>query len=170
MGVVLELGQNLLRASGNFSHAERYSEYVCKGQRPGSDTSTPEQHRAPAGKAMDAAVKRYRPMILLAEDNGDGKSFSERAAWERNIRFGRSTRIRATVVGWTALSRLWEPNRLVRYADDFLGIHSDLLIASVRLNIDEGGQIAELELVRPEAFSPETVSQGSGSVDWKFLE
>jgi prophage tail gpP-like protein len=154
-GVALKLGENLLGASGTFSMRERHSEYRVKGALTGSDLTTPEQHSAPAAAVTDGGVPRYRPLILIGEDNGDPAVFGARAMWERNVRYGRAVRIEATVAGWLPAGQLWAPNTLVRYTDAFMGLDDDLLIVGVKFTVDDGGVLAGLSLTRREALDVE---------------
>ena len=152
VGTALVKGQNIERASGQFSHKDRYSRYIIKGQAPGSEYSTPEHNAQTKAVAEDKAVLRHRPLIILAEA-GDGATYADRAKWERNIRAGRASRVSCTVTGWEHADGLWLPNRLVRVRDDFLGVDGDLIIAQVVLSLDaDAGSQTQLELCRREAF------------------
>lgn len=151
-GAALVLGQNLKSASGTFTTRDRYSAYTVKGTMPGTDLTTPEQHASPSAAALDEGVTRYRPLVVVAEDNGDPSVLADRAAWERNVRYGRAARVDAVVQGWRAGRGLWTPNTLVRYQDSFMGLDGDLLIANARLTLDGEGFSAQLALTRREAF------------------
>lgn len=152
VGTALVKGQNIERASGQFSHKDRYAKYIIKGQTPGSDDSTPEHNAQTKAVAEDNAVRRYRPLIVIAEQ-GDNSTYSDRAKWERNVRAGKASRVVYTVSGWKhAGGELWRPNRLVQVQDDFLGVDGELLIAQVSITLNEGGSLTELELCRREAF------------------
>lgn len=156
IGAMLRLGENIKSASGTFTVRDRYSHYIVKGTMPGSDTTDPLQHTSPSATARDEGVTRYRPLVVVAEDNGDPAVLNTRAIWERNVRYGRATRIEVAVAGWYAGKTLWAPNRLVRYEDSFMGVADDLLIASVRLSLDDQeGFMSALSLTRREAFDVE---------------
>ena len=111
--------------------------------------------------ARDPGIKRYRPLIVHAEDAGDNGSFARRARWEANVRQGRARRATYTLAQWRANGKLWKPNQLVRVRDAFLGLDETLLVAEVRFKLDDqGGSESELSVVRREAFElipfPET--------------
>lgn len=166
MGTALVLGENVLAASGGFSMRDRHSEYRVKGSMPGSDFTAPEQHAEPAAAALDAGVPRYRPLVVVAEENGDTGTLAARAVWERNVRYGRAVRIGYTVTGWRAGGELWAPNRRVRVRDAFLGVDEELLIAAVTFTLDEqGGEIAQVSVTRPEAFDVEPLAVSAGAGD-----
>lgn len=151
-GVTLAKGINIEQSQGQFSHRDRHSQYIVKGQSPGSDfAAAPEHHTQTRATATDGAVTRYRPLIIIA-DQGDGGTYADRAVWERNVRAGKGSRVTCTVTGWTHAGGLWQPNTLVRVQDDWIGIDSDLIIARVRFSLSESGSVTDLELCRPEAF------------------
>jgi prophage tail gpP-like protein len=158
----LELGKNILSASGQFSWRDRHSDYTIKGQSSGTDEWSGEQAAHPTAKAKDSAIARYRPLIVVGEDNGDPTTYARRAEWERNVRYGKSARVTATVNGWGSGGQVWRPNRMVQYVDAFMGVNEVLIIARVRLSLDDSGERAELELTRREAYDVEPLSAEDG--------
>lgn len=149
-------GVNIKAASGEFSLRERYSKYIIKGQDRGSDANadTPETHVQVKTEAIDTFVTRYRPLIVLAENRGEHATYKDRAAWERNVRRGRSSRATVIVQGFrNASGALWAPNTMVHIKSPWLGADADLLIVSVSFLLDEqGGSRTELRLAGREAF------------------
>lgn len=148
---------NIKAASGEFSLNERFSEYITKGQRRGTDddVGTPELLSSPSGQVTDPGVKRYRPLIVLAEDQGTKTTFEQRAAWERNVRIGNALSVRATVFGWLdqgEKGKLWAINRLVKIVDRWLWLDDTLLIAGVSFYRGPRGTLTYLELTNPAAF------------------
>jgi len=152
----IEVGENVKSASAYYDHSSRYSEYTVKASDTGDDFTTPEQNAEPKGVAQDTHIKRYRPMISIAEDNADSKQCKQRAEWERNIRIGRSASFEYVVNDWYNSAGLWEPNKLITVIDKVHGINAKLLIASVRYSIDEsGGTLTSLRVTRPDAYDVE---------------
>lgn len=153
IGTALVKGVNIERASGTFSHKERFSQYIVKGQAPGGDSfSDPKHHAQLKASAADAQVKRYRPLIVYAEQ-GDGTTYADRAVWERNVRAGRAARLQITVTGWEHTpGNIWLPNRMVSVQDDYIGVDMELIIARCTYLLDEGGSRTNLELCLREAF------------------
>jgi prophage tail gpP-like protein len=149
-------GENILSARGDFSLRERFSTYLIKGQDRGSDDNAdaPEAHTQVNATATDAYVKRYRPLIVLAEDKGAHATYKQRAEWERNVRRGRSARATVQVVGWRNVTgKLWRANTLVRLKSTYLGADANLLIVGGAFVLNESeGMITELSLVGREAF------------------
>jgi len=146
-------GKNILRADGDFNVADRFSDYIIKGQAQGDDNTHGAAVAHPSASSKDAGVTRYRPLIVLAEDQGGNATFAERALWERNVRAGRGTRATITVNGWTAGGELWQPNTIARLTSPLLGADHELLITSVRFTLDDrSGALTTLELARPAAY------------------
>jgi prophage tail gpP-like protein len=149
-------GVNILYARGDFSMRERFSTYYIKGQDRGSDddADSPENHTQVSATANDSFVKRYRPLIVLAEDKGAHATFKQRAEWERNVRRGRSARATVRVNGWRNVSGdLWRANTMVHLNSPYLGADVDLLIVGGTYIKDESqGEVTELSLVGREAF------------------
>lgn len=153
-------GENIIEASGAASLQGRFSEYIVKGQSQGDDFVFGAEAAAPEGRAKDPNVGRFRPLVVLAEDQGDAAVFQDRARWEASSRAGKARRAAITVQGWKHAGGLWSPNTLVRVLDDFIGINREMLIVSVVFRKDERGTVTRLSLARPEAFQllaiPET--------------
>lgn len=145
-------GVNIKRARGKFDWKERFSHYVVKGQHRGTDNGSPGDAAGPGGDATDTVVDRYRPIVVLAEDQGHIATLKQRAEWEKNVRIGRANRATVTVQGWKHAAGLWRPNYLVRLRSPLLYADLDLLIAAVTYKLDSSGTTTELELCRPEAF------------------
>lgn len=153
----LEEGKNIKAIRGQFSHKERFSEIHVKGQTQGSDTESASVTTGWKGNAQDAEIKRYRPLLVMAEGQANTKQCQERAAWEKSTRAGKGHRATVTVTGWRqgekSTSPLWDINTLVFVNSSTLKIRETLLVSGVIFTVEEnGGHITELTLVRPEAF------------------
>lgn len=148
----LVFGETVKGAEGEFNDTDRFSHYTVKGQRPGADFLSAEQVVGPKGSARDNSMGRYRPLIIMAEDAGDEGSFTTRARWEANMRFGRARRATYIVQGWRARGLLWKPNAMTHVRDAFIGIDGDMLIAAVDHKLDEQGSETRIAVTRREAF------------------
>lgn len=139
-------GQNILAAEGTFSWTERYSEYHIKGQSRKSHDDK--------GKSADAVISRYRPLIVLAEDQAQDATAQERADWEKTVRAGRSNRATVTVQGWRQGEGLplWRANLRVPLVSNLLRANGELLINAVRYRLSDVGARSELQLADPRAF------------------
>ncbi len=146
-------GENILAASGTFSQKDRFSLYRVKGENCGSDFSTPEQNAQTTAEVSDTQVKRYRPLVILSEQQGDVTVLKKRADWEKNVRAGRGSRVKATVQGWKYNDMLWKHNLLVTVRSDYLRVNRDMIVSTVSFTLGEDGTKTQLSLCLPEAFS-----------------
>ncbi|MCU1276552.1 MAG: bacteriophage Mu, partial [bacterium] len=151
-GIALERGVNVLRGKLQFSFKERFSKYIVKGQGQSNDQLWGEATRLKA-ETTDPAVARYRPLIVIAEDLVDGAALKRRAAWEANVRAGKSAQLAYKVQGWSyGAGTLWQPNTIVHVTDPWLRTDADLLVKNVTFNLDDGGSVTELALTPPQTF------------------
>jgi prophage tail gpP-like protein len=177
-GMNLQQGVNIISGSGNLDTSQRFSLYVVKSQTAsspaydlapddGDDNSPIEvdggddaQTIHVEAKATDSGVTRYRPMVVVAETGSTSMSATARATWEANMRLGRSASAAVTVRGWrqgtSERSSLWRPNLLVHVLASFLRMDGDMLIRQVTYRrTPSEGTVCDLDLVSPQAFSPE---------------
>ena len=132
---------------------DRFSTYVAKGQAAGTDFFNGTAASQVSAKATDLLVTRYRPLVLLGENQDVAASLQQRVQWEANVRAARSTEVEVTVQGWAHPDGLWQPNSLVRLVHEPLRIDADLLITSVTFELSEAGSLAQLSLTRADAFT-----------------
>lgn len=150
----LELGENILSASGQFSSRDRFTHYVIHGQTAGDNFSFAGAVAHLIGRADDdrwTDKDRYRPTVIDAEVK-DKDDCDRRAWWQRNTAYGRSHGIVYTVRGWRHAKGLWQPNFLVPVSDRWMGIDEDLLIVSTQFLLDKQGERAEIQVMPKEAF------------------
>ena len=150
--VGLEQGVNLLRLTPELSQAERYSEYIVKGQ--GRAVHGKKSH-ALKDTVKDTAITRHRPLIILAEDHNDGHTPHERAVHEQITRMGKGNRMSARVQGWRQKTggALWLPGLLVSVDSDYCRYHGELRIARVvYIKSENEGTVCDLELADAHAF------------------
>lgn len=168
-GSALVQGVNVLHAALIISWKERYSQITVKGQGKGTADVYGDQVAHGKASVTDDSIGRYRPLIVIAEQHGQGPTFAARAAWERNVRRGRGTRATVRVQGWTypdasagGARVLWRPNRLVETQLPYLGLQQDLLIAKCVYTMDErAGSFTELHLADASAFELLTGVRGT---------
>lgn len=160
-------GENILSITRKRNQQDRFSQYIVKGQQSGlaavpggnvevisADGAVTSRAAAPAsGKATDAGITRYRPLLLISEGEASGQSPATRALWEATVRAGRGLRVEVTVQGWRqGNGELWRPNLFVPVKSPKLFLDDTLLIASCAYACNEGGTITTLSLARPDAF------------------
>lgn len=151
----LAYGNNILACETSFDMRERMSLYVVKGQAEALDGYTETSAMVgPEGRAVDSAVKRYRPKLVVGENQSYELSLNERAAWEKKIAAARAARATYTVADWYADGKtLWQPNTLVWVADSLGGLNQEMLIVGVEMIRNRtDGAITRLELALPGAF------------------
>lgn len=149
----LVYGSNLISVSCRFSGADRFSEYVCRGQRAGTATIDADAAQLVNGTATDN-VSRHRRLVLQPDGRTDAAACKARAEWEMLTRWGRSTSITAVVPGWlTSEGAVWAINQVVRVRVPPALIDDDFLIVEARLSRDLTGTKTELTLQPPEAFA-----------------
>lgn len=148
----LELGQNTRSAQGRFSMRDRFSQYRFLSQGIGWNERNGEASAHIVGQAEDL-LPRFRPTTTLAEDASTPEAIRRRAEWQRNVAYGRSMQVTYTVAGWRHDAGLWEPNRLVRIVDAWMGLDGVWwLISAVRFRLDENGSRTEITVMPKEAF------------------
>lgn len=153
-GAKLQLGDNIERASATFSCRERFSEYVVVGKDNDVGFEDAAQTAHVKASARDAGVRRYRPVLIVADDDGPQMDCQAHADWQRNTHFGRNRGIVYTVRGWREKlgGAIWEPNTRVRVIDGYMGIDDERIVTEVRLRIDGNGKYSELQVMPKEAI------------------
>ena len=112
----------------------------------------------------DPQISRYRPMVIIADDNLTGTSGYQRAMWEMKRNNAESKKATAKVQGWQRDDgSLWLPNELVVLDAPDLGIEGEeRLIVDVEFSLDDqGGTVTTLTLMHRDAFDepPETLDE-----------
>ncbi|MCW5666470.1 MAG: hypothetical protein KIT35_21780 [Piscinibacter sp.] len=149
----LVLGENILAARGAVSFRDRFSDYIAKGQAAGNDYFNSRPAAQIVATASDPAVPRYRPLLVLGEQQDAAVGLRQRVQWEANVRAARSVEVDVTVQGWRHAGGLWRPNTLVAVRDKMLGLDHELLVVSVAMELNERGTLATLSLTRADAFA-----------------
>jgi len=176
---VLEFGKNILAASFEHSHAALYSEITVKGQASaaaaaqyGVVDAQPKgvvKRSTLASTAGNSQINRYRPLIIVAETQADGRRCQNRAAWEAGNREAKARKVSVTVQGWreTADGPLWRINKRVRVVCPWMRLDEWWVIAAIDYKLDESGTTAELSLVSAGALDvlPEIPAVKSGAGD-----
>lgn len=149
----LRLGDNIERASANFSCRDRFSEYIVVGKNNSVDFDDAVQTAHVKASAKDSGVRRYRPIVIIADDDGQPMDCQAHADWQRNTHYGRNRGIVYTVRGWREKpgGEIWTPNTRVRIDDGYMGIADERVIVDVRLKIDANGKYSELQVMPKEA-------------------
>lgn len=153
----LAQGANVLSATMEYSSEERFRTYRIMTQVGGFyDEGGPSM--VVQADATDTGVLPSSRLIIIRPDQGLTKADAlRRADWEARVRAARAETAEISVQGWRQRKGgdLWTINRITRVSVPAVGIDGDMLISDVTYSIGAEGQIAELKLVRPDAFTPE---------------
>jgi prophage tail gpP-like protein len=168
-------GVNILSASVEYDGADRFHHYIVSTQAPGTDEASGDATRVGDG-GIDEGVRRTNRALVIRPDKGCSVADArKRADWEARIRAARAEKVSVTVLGWKQSGGpLWPLNTLTRVkAPQLIGVDGDMRISQIEHSISESGQVTQLSLVRPDAFTPEpkaaVKSTSSGGGAWKEL-
>lgn len=152
-----EPGANILWVEGEFDALQRYSTYVCRGQRAGDDQDTGTACCEAAGTATDSWQTRNRILYLEPRRGMDAGQAKTHAEHEAALRAGRSATLRCGVVGWRQKpgAAMWRPNLRVQFRHARRGIDCELLVSAVTMRQTPQTQQAELTLAPVTAYAPE---------------
>lgn len=153
-------GSNILRASAEYDHKDRFSLYVVRAQDGGLEGADPEIAFAIQASAKDGAVTRYRPLVVQAEGAVTPEVCARRAAWEAKVRAAKAAKFTVEVQGWRqGDGSLWALNQKGWLRAPWLQANLELLITSVEFKKGESGTTTSLELERPDAYTPDPTLQ-----------
>lgn len=148
-------GANVVAASGSRQSRDRYSDYIVKGQASGSDDRNGAAVAQVIAQARDEGVSRYRPLVIIGEEQSDRASLEQRARWEAAVRAGRATPAQIVTPGW--LDAFGSPLAIglrARCDVPSADITGELLVERVAFSRDaENGTQTTLDLVPPEAWT-----------------
>ncbi len=156
-GFSLILGVNVKAARGRFSWRDRFSKFTVKasGAAFGSwDSNSASSVGGFKATITDDEITRYRPMIIVNDEITTAEGASRRGQWERQRSISRSNSVEYTIRGWRNpnTGKLLDTNKIVPVKDEISDIDDDMLINGVMFIEGEGGRLAVLSVVRPEAL------------------
>lgn len=161
--VHLRQGELILEAEGSYDHRDRFSEYRIMGDATSGgdfDALDGEAVTQNLGQARDPGVRRYRPLVLIGEDNLDNHKAGLRADWEMRRRRARAQTVEVTVQGWNLpdSTRLWPINHQVPVTCPWLGLSNQLLlITAVTFTQNDQGTRSRLSLMPREGFEVDPI-------------
>lgn len=105
-------------------------------------------------EVTDNTINRYRPTVLISDENMVGNVGKQRAEWERQRNNAEGKQMSATVQGWTkADGSLWLPNESIKLNAPELGIYGEeLLVVDCTYTLDENGTLTVMKLMHRNAF------------------
>lgn len=152
--VTISEGREIRSLSATHDVSERFSKIVVKGQAAGDDHANGKAVAGPKGEASDPAIGRYRPLIVMAEDQVTLTSLAVRAKFEVNVRAARAQSAVVTLDGWRQPGgKLWAAMQLANLDAPSGWIKDVMMVASVTYRLDEKGKRTEIKYGRPEAYA-----------------
>jgi len=162
-------GQNILSGTAHHNGSNRHSKIVVRGQRPYGHGDDNVQIEA---KEQDGAVKRHRTIIIVQDEDTTKDRAKKRAKTRKNRAAGNALKATISVQGFhDDGGKIWTPGALTWTESPFLDIAQDMLIESVDYVQNDGGSIAALHLVDPQAYDGQGGGGGKGSKsgdEWQF--
>lgn len=150
-------GKNFKKASLSIDTKQRFSEYDVKAQMKGTDETHGKNASQIKGRATDEVMKRYRPLIVIAEQQATAAEAQKRAEWEAAYRAANGSKLSVTVQGFdqTEDGKLWKLNEMVYFESKTLSLAQEFLIADIEYKISNSeGRTTTMTLQKPDAFIP----------------
>lgn len=155
----LVYGENVLDAEVVYDFTNRFSNYKVKGQKTNAGTGWKTTTTDIIGTASDEGLDRYRPKVITADGQLTNSLAAKRAAWEAQIRAGRSGKLVLTLPTWKQSDgSLWSVNTIVSCDIPAFRITPDqnLLIHEIEYKqSSEGGTVSVLKLIRDDSYAAE---------------
>lgn len=163
-------GANIMAAAVTYDATERYRKYLVASQTPSLFGGEEAPNPRVKAEAVDAGVRRTSRVLYIRPANSLSTARArKRADWEARIRAARAETVNVTVQGWLQGDGVpWPVNALCSVRAPSIGVDGELLISQVEYLLDNSGQLAQLRLVRPDAFLPEPAApvRDSGGI-WR---
>lgn len=162
-GYRLVEGENIEDVVFDNDTTDRFSRVRILGH-DASDESAGSRAARPKAEALDAGVRRHRPLVIVADEEATTATLDASAKWEVSVRSAKAQGVTVVASGWRAPDgQLYRPNLVVPVAAPTLGLDAELLVAGVRFrrSAHEGSR-TELSLVRKEAYSLKPVAAQAG--------
>lgn len=155
----LVYGENVVDAEVSYDFTNRFSLYKVKGQKTNDGDSWTTTTTEITGEAKDEGIPRYRPKVITADGQMTNSLAARRAAWEAQVRAGRSGKLLLTLPTWKQSSgALWTVNTIVSCDIPVFRVTPDqnLLIHEIEYKqSSEGGTTSVLHLIRDDSYAAE---------------
>jgi len=157
----LEVGKNIVDVGITEDDSDRFSVYTGKGIRRGRGESWTLQDLQMVSTVRDSGIKRYRPMILIAESKTDKANLDKRVRWEAQVRAGKSTQYTVFVRDFFMFNSLggivnpWTVNDRVDLIVARWDLREDLVIAGIDFSFDNSGRSTQLTLRPASTYDPD---------------
>lgn len=159
----LELGKNILACDAPLDYKDVFTEYVVKGQRPGSDDEFGEEVAGETATITDDTISRRRVLMIKQGGHCDGATAKDRVAYERAHRKAMALATTYTVQGWRQEDgSLWLQNQLVRVVDPMVGFNDEFVIAEVNYKLSASGMLTTIKVGPKDGYVNKPAKKGKG--------
>jgi prophage tail gpP-like protein len=141
------LGENILKCDAPLDFKDVFSEYIVKGQRPGSDDEFGDTVAGETASITDDTIGRRRVLMIKQGGESTSTSAADRVRYERAHRKARALATTYTVNGWRqADGTLWRHNMLVRVRDEAVGFDDEFVIAEIQYQLSSAGMLCVIKV------------------------
>jgi prophage tail gpP-like protein len=137
----LEQGANIKSCDLTYDETGLYSQYVTKGQQKRTYSKDPATSTQVVSSVTDKGIKRYRPLVLISDEETNNLTAENRAQWEWSIRRAKSELCNITTSFFLINKHEWKINTLCRVIYPSFNIDKTYLIKELEftLNKSDGG-------------------------------
>lgn len=140
-------GENVLKCDAPLDFKDVFTEYIVKGQRPGSDEEFGDAVAGETATITDDTLSRRRVLMIKQGGESTGSSATERVRYERAHRKAMALATTYTVNGWRQVDgTLWLHNMLVRVRDPLVGFDDEFVIAEIKYELSEAGELCVIKV------------------------
>lgn len=158
-------GRNIKDIAADHNWSGRHSHVRVRGQRPhGNGASNLQIEQT----ATDETVNRYRPVIVVQDDDTDHDRAGKRAKHRRDREAGTGLSASVTVQGFhDDGGTLWTPGNLVWLESPFAAIAQDMAIERAVFTQERGrGSETKLHLCDPQAYGGKASKGSKSNAAW----
>jgi len=175
----LEVGKNVLSGEAPLDFKDVFSEYIVKGQRPGSDDEFGDTVAGETASVSDDTIGRRRVMVIKQGGQSTSTSAADRARYERAHRKAMALATTYKVNGWRQDDgTLWRHNMLVPVRDPITGFESEFVIAEIEYQIGPEGLLTVLKVGPKDGYVNKPAKSGKkggaggegASADWSDVQ
>lgn len=172
----IELGQNILRCDAPLDFKDVFTEYIVKGQRPGSDDEFGDTVAGETASITDDTIGRRRVLIIKQGGESTSTSATDRVRYERAHRKAMALATTYTVNGWRqADGTLWRHNMLVRVRDEAVGFDDEFVIAEIQYQLSSAGMLCVIKVGPKDGYvnkPPKGKKKGGAgaAADWSDVQ
>jgi len=158
----LKLGENILSADAPLDYKDVYTEYICKGQRSGTDDDFGETVASEFADITDTSVlKRHRVLVKKSSGQCDGGTAAQRVKYEQAHRKAKALETTYTVAGWRQSDgSLWLHNQFVRVVDPVIGFDDEFVVAEVTYSLSDQGMLCRLQVGPKDGYVNSPAKKG----------